>query len=69
MTNGKIKWLNANNAFGYITPINSGKDIIFHRSAVMVAGGIASLKVGMKVAFETDKDDPEGPSAVNVILH
>jgi cold shock CspA family protein len=69
MDNGKIKWLNANNAFGYITPINSGEDIIFHRGAVMVSGGMKALKVGMMVAFETDKKDPEGPSAVNVVLH
>ena len=69
MTKGKIKWLNESNAFGYITPTNGSEDIIFHRGGVMVAGGIKSLRVGMKVTFEKDKKDPEGPSAVNVTLH
>jgi len=66
MSTGTVKWFNESKEFGYITPTGGGDDIFFHRSSVPHELLIAVID-GIKVTFDTDKLDPEGPSAMNVI--
>ena len=64
--NGKIKRLNTEKGFGFITPDGSDKDVFFHNSAL---DGVTfdSLQEGMAVSFETEDSD-KGPRAKNVKL-
>ncbi|MFA7286713.1 MAG: cold shock domain-containing protein [Patescibacteria group bacterium] len=62
--NGKIKSLNTEKGFGFITPEGSDKDVFFHKSA-LVEGTFEDLQIGMDVTFETEESD-KGPRAKNV---
>lgn len=62
--NGKIKRLNTEKGFGFITPDGSDKDVFFHSSAL---SGVSfdELQEGNAVTFETEDSD-KGPRAKNV---
>lgn len=62
MTNGTVKWFNAQKGFGFIQPDNGGTDVFVHISAVERAG-MASLHEGQKLSFEVQKDPRSGKSA------
>lgn len=66
MTNGTVKFYNANKGFGFIQPDGSGKDVFVHATALERAG-ISSLSEGQKVTFDTQIDQRSGKTAVSAI--
>ena len=52
MTNGTVKWFNANKGYGFIQTEDGGKDVFVHISALERAG-INTLSEGQKISFET----------------
>ena len=51
MSNGTVKWFNAQKGYGFIQPEGGGKDVFVHISAVERAG-LPSLREGQKVSFD-----------------
>ena len=67
MSQGTVKWFNAEKGYGFIANNEGGDDVFVHYSAIQ-AEGYKSLKEGQKVSFETETD-PKNPNklrAVNV---
>ena len=62
MSNGTVKWFNAQKGYGFIQPDGGGKDVFVHISAVERAG-LRELREGQKVAFEVVVDRNTGKSA------
>ena len=67
MSQGIVKWFNAEKGYGFIANDEGGDDIFVHFSAIQ-AEGYRKLKEGQKVSFEieTDPMNPEKLRAVNV---
>ncbi len=65
MSNGTVKWFNADKGFGFITPDDGGKDLFVHHSEVKVEG-YATLNDGQKVQFDVGEGQ-KGPCANNVV--
>jgi cold shock protein len=51
MSNGKVKWFNAQKGFGFIQPDGGSKDVFVHISAVERAG-IGTLIEGQAISFD-----------------
>ncbi|GMA31075.1 transcription antiterminator/RNA stability regulator CspE [Litorihabitans aurantiacus] len=64
MTDGTVKWFNAEKGFGFITPDDGGSDVFAHFSAI-VADGYRSLEENQRVSFEVTQG-PKGPQASNI---
>ncbi len=64
MSEGTVKWFNAEKGFGFITPDEGGPDIFVHYSAVQTKG-FRSLDEKQRVSFEVVQG-PKGPQAANV---
>ena len=67
MSQGTVKWFNAEKGYGFIANDEGGDDVFVHYSAIQ-AEGYKSLKERQKVSFETETD-PKNPNklrAVNV---
>ena len=62
MSNGTVKWFNAQKGYGFIQPDGGGKDVFVHVSAVERAG-LRDLREGQRVAFEVVVDRKTGKSA------
>ena len=62
MSNGTVKWFNAQKGYGFIQPDGGGKDVFVHISAVERAG-LRELREGQKVEFEVEVDRKTGKSA------
>ena len=62
MSNGTVKWFNAQKGYGFIQPEGGGKDVFVHISAVERAG-LRELREGQRVAFEVVVDRQTGKSA------
>jgi CspA family cold shock protein len=62
VSNGTVKWFNAQKGYGFIQPDGGGKDVFVHVSAVERAG-LRELREGQKVAFEVVVDRKTGKSA------
>ena len=62
MSNGTVKWFNAQKGYGFIQPDGGGKDVFVHISAVERVG-LRELREGQKVAFEVVTDRKTGKSA------
>ncbi len=62
---GNVKWFNESKGFGFITPLNSDKDVFVHFSAIQ-SSGFKTLTEGQSVEFEIT-DGAKGPSAINVV--
>ena len=68
MTNGTVKWFNAQKGFGFIQPEDGTKDVFVHISAVEQAG-LAGLSDGQKLSFDLINDSRSGKvSAGNLKL-
>ena len=68
MSQGTVKWFNAEKGYGFIANDEGGDDVFVHFSAI-VAEGYRRLKEGQKVTFETEAD-PKNPAklrAMNVV--
>jgi cold shock protein len=63
MTQGTVKWFNAEKGFGFISR-EDGDDVFVHHSAI-VGEGYRSLDEGQKVSFDVTQGK-KGPQASNV---
>lgn len=61
---GTVKWFNDDKGYGFITPVNGGKDVFVHFSAIQ-GEGRRSLNEGQSVTYSTE-DGQRGPQAANV---
>lgn len=63
MTQGSVKWFNAQKGWGFITT-DQGEDVFVHYSAIG-GDGFRSLQQGERVQFEVS-NGPKGLQAANV---
>ena len=64
MTQGTVKWFNAEKGYGFITPDGGGKDLFVHYSAI--SGNVyKSLEENQRVEFDQEQGQ-KGPQATNV---
>ena len=63
MTQGTVKWFNAEKGFGFIE-VEGENDVFVHFSAIQ-GEGFKTLDEGQKVEFEV-VDGDRGPQAANV---
>lgn len=59
MSNGTVKWFNAQKGFGFIQPDDGGQDVFVHISAVERAG-LQNLNEGQKLSYELVADRRSG---------
>mgnify|MGYP002769756904 FL=1 len=64
MTNGTVKWFNAEKGYGFISQ-ESGDDVFVHFSAIQ-GEGFKTLEEGQSVSFEIE-EGPRGAQASNVV--
>ncbi len=64
MATGTVKFFNSAKGFGFIEPVDGGKDVFVHISAVERAG-MDMLSEGQKVNFEVVTDQRSGKSAAD----
>jgi len=64
MTQGTVKWFNAEKGFGFIER-ESGDDVFVHFSAIQ-SDGFKTLEEGQKVEFGVEEGS-RGPQATNVV--
>jgi cold shock protein len=64
VTEGTVKWFNAEKGFGFIAPDDGSADVFVHFSAI-TTGGYRSLEENQRVVFETT-NGPKGPQAEKV---
>ena len=62
MSQGTVKWFNAEKGYGFIQPDDGGKDVFVHISAVERAG-LRDLAEGQKVVYEIVADKRTGRSS------
>ncbi len=63
MSNGTVKWFNAEKGYGFISQ-ESGDDVFVHFSAIQ-GKGFKTLDEGQSVSFEIE-EGPRGKQASNV---
>lgn len=64
MTQGTVKWFNAEKGYGFITVDRSDQDIFVHYSEIQM-DGYRSLQEGQQVEFNVGQGD-KGPQAEGV---
>ncbi len=65
MSQGTVKWFNAQKGFGFIQPDDGSKDVFVHISAVERAG-LTGLKEGQKLSFDLERGQQGKTSAANL---
>jgi len=65
MSQGTVKWFNAQKGFGFIQPDDGAKDVFVHISAVE-RSGLGQLNEGQKVSFDLERGQQGKTSAVNL---
>ena len=66
MSTGKVKWVNQEKGYGFITDDEDGKDVFVHYTAIN-AEGFRTLEEGQIVEFTINQSD-RGPQAQNVTV-
>ena len=64
MSQGPVKWFNADKGFGFIAQEDGGDDVFVHYSAIQTSG-YRTLDENQKVEFDITQG-PKGPQAENV---
>ena len=64
MSDGTVKWFNAEKGFGFIAPDDGSKDVFVHYSAIE-GSGYRSLDENQRVSFESSQGT-KGPQADSV---
>ncbi len=64
MTQGTVKWFNAEKGFGFISVDGGGADVFVHHSAIQTSG-YRSLEENQRVEFDIVQG-AKGPQADNV---
>lgn len=64
MSNGTVKWFNAEKGYGFISQ-ESGDDVFVHFSAIQ-GEGFKTLEEGQQVRFDIE-EGPRGKQACNVV--
>lgn len=64
MTQGTVKWFNAEKGFGFISPDEGGADVFAHYTAITTSG-YRSLEENQRVEFDTAQG-PKGAQAENI---
>jgi cold shock protein len=64
MTQGTVKWFNAEKGFGFIEQDGGGADVFVHYSAI-ASTGYRSLDENQRVEFDVTQGQ-KGPQAENV---
>jgi CspA family cold shock protein len=67
LSNGTVKWFNAQKGYGFIQPDDGQKDVFVHISALERAG-ISNLQEGQKLSYELERGQQGKTSAVNLQL-
>ncbi|HLP34818.1 MAG TPA: cold-shock protein [Amoebophilaceae bacterium] len=52
---GTVKWFDQTKGYGFIKPVNGGKDVFVHVSA-LIASKIHTIDEGQEVDFEISND-------------
>ena len=66
MSNGTVKWFNAEKGYGFISQ-ESGDDVFVHFSAIQ-GKGFKTLEEGQSVSFEIE-EGPRGKQASNAVSY
>ncbi|WP_037357239.1 cold-shock protein [Amycolatopsis orientalis] len=64
MTQGTVKWFNAEKGFGFISPDDGSSDVFVHYSEIQ-GNGFRSLEENARVEFEVGQGQ-KGPQATGV---
>jgi len=64
--NGLVKWFNADEGFGFISPVDGSKDLFVHFSAIQ-SDNFRTLFEGQKVSYSIE-NGTKGPVAGNVVI-
>ncbi|MFD2468910.1 MULTISPECIES: cold-shock protein [Amycolatopsis] len=64
MTQGTVKWFNAEKGFGFISPDDGSGDVFVHYSEIQ-GNGFRSLEENARVEFEVGQGQ-KGPQATGV---
>jgi cold shock protein len=64
MTEGTVKFFNAQRGYGFIQPDDGSKDVFVHISAVE-RSGMGGLNEGQKVSFDVVADRRTGKSSAD----
>lgn len=63
---GNVKWFNNQKGFGFITPVDNGREVFVHHTSIKM-DGYKTLAEKQEVEFDLEQTD-KGPRAVNVRL-
>ena len=64
MTQGTVKWFNAEKGFGFITPDDADGDVFVHYSEIQ-SGGFRTLEENQRAEFEIGQGQ-KGPQATGL---